>query len=63
MNGLAATTDYKSACRLGRTLPDRRHLATLKVRAEVKEVPRIATRLIKLMYGSKCVQHNHTLNR
>jgi hypothetical protein len=52
LEGLATITDYKSACRLNHTVPNRDF--TRSVKAEVRDIPRIATRLIKLMYGNKC---------
>ena len=60
---MAETVDYKLTCRSNRTYPDRQFLNDKKVRSEIKDSPRIATRLIKTMYGCKCLLHNKPLNR
>jgi hypothetical protein len=39
------------------------YLKSIKVRVEVKQVPRILTRLIRAMYGRKCMLHSHVMNR
>ena len=63
LGNLAKAVEHKLTCRQNRTYPDFNYLIGLKVKSTIKYAPKISSELIKITYGRKCKQHNHTMNR
>lgn len=63
LQGVAASADHRSLCRRNGLPLDRQLLRSLRVSPVARHVPRKLARLVKVMWGGCCEEHNETMTR